>query len=73
MAEFTNGWKPYEYTGNCEIAPDFVATSKQKLHVQIIEGREIVFAGDEYAVKILEQHGFSQVKNLVFKKGKDWE
>ena len=73
MAEFTSGWKPYEYTGNCEIAPDFAATSKQKLHVQIIDGREIVFAGDEEAVKFLEQRGFSQACLTSRKKSKDWE
>ena len=69
MAEFTNGWKPYEGGKILSDSKDFL---QHKLHVESIQGHEIVFAGDEAAALFLEENGFSPVGNLGLPKGKDW-
>lgn len=74
--KFSSGWKPYECLGNeCEFRPNFEEVSKQALHVEVIQDREIVFAGDDKAVEFLEKCGFTPVQNLDFnkEKKKDWE
>lgn len=60
-SDYSSGWKPFE--GGSLLCSQEDLSSK-KLKIQLIAGREIVFAGDDAASAFLEAHDFKPVGDL---------